>query len=274
MNDDMTPDSVPAAPPVPSEPPALIVTPARRGRARRAVLAALPVVLVLGAVGGAAAYTKVTVDNADRTVATKVWGGGSGAHSKDPAGDVGRGRADTELSKLLLPVPDHYRLGPDVGEYGNDSEVSGKKATAQMKESGRGIAGKERRELDKRIDRLHVQGIAQRSYISGYGDLMVVHIVKMKDKKAVHDLYTFQTELMDTYGDFRKGPKVDGHKKARCFQEPTTSKVKLDGLSCVAYDGELFVTVDAYGTKPFSAPDVADLVKDQLDHIESPGEYV
>ncbi|MET7858763.1 hypothetical protein ABZS81_16385 [Streptomyces sp. NPDC005318] len=248
--------------------------PAPKRRARRVVLAVLPVVLVLGAVGGAAAYTKATVDNADRTVATKVWRGGSGAHSKDPAGDVGRGRADTELSKLLLPVPDGYRLGPDVGEYGNDSEVSGKKATAQMKESGRGIAGKERRELDKRIDRLHVQGIAQRSYISGYSDLTVIQVVKMKDKKAVHDMYAFQTELMDTYGGLRKGPKIDGHKKATCFQAPKTSKLKLDSVSCLAYDGELFVTVEAYGTKPFNTSDVADLVKDQLDHIESPGEYV
>ncbi|MFE7242026.1 hypothetical protein [Streptomyces sp. NPDC057580] len=266
MNDDVIPDTAPPAEPVP---------PAPKGRARRVVLAVLPAVLVLGAVGGAAAYTKITVDGADRTVTTKVWGGGAHKPAKDPAGDVGRGRADTELSKLLLPVPEGYRLGPDMGEYGNDDEISGKKATAQMKESGRGIAGKQRRERDRRIDRLHLQGIAQRSYTSDDNDLTVeIQIVKMKDKRAVHDLYGFQTELMDTYGDFRAGPKIEGHKKARCFREPVRTKVKLDALSCLAYDGELSLTVDAYGTKPFSASDVADLVKDQLDHIESPGEYV
>lgn len=135
MNDDMTPDTAP-----PAEPalPAESTPRAPKGRARRVVLAVLPAVLVLGAVGGAAAYTKVTVDSADRTVTTKVWGEGAHKPAKDPAGDVGRGRADTELSKLLLPVPENYRLGPDMGEYGNDDEISGKKATAQMKESGRG----------------------------------------------------------------------------------------------------------------------------------------
>jgi hypothetical protein len=239
------------------------------------VLAVLPVVLVLGAVGVAAAYTKVTVDDADRTVATKIWGGGAHKPSKDPAGDVGRGRADTGLSKLLLPVPDGYRLGPDMGEYGNDSEISGKKATAQLKESGRGIAGRERRERDKRIDRLHVQGIAQRSYTSDGNDLTVaVQVVRMKDKRAVHDMYAFQTELMDGLRGLRKGPEIDGHKKARCYREHAGAKGDLDGLSCYAYDGELFVTVEAHGTKPFSASDVAGLVKDQLDHITSPGEYV
>ncbi|WP_406363273.1 hypothetical protein [Streptomyces sp. NBC_01579] len=265
-DDDMTTDT---APPAESAPPA------RKGRARRVVLAVLPAVLVLGAVGGAAAYTKVTVDSADRTVTTKVWGKGAHKPAKDPAGDVGRGRADTKLSKLLLPVPEDYRLGPDMGEYGNDDEISGKKATAQMKESGRGIAGRQRRERDQRIDRLHLQGIAQRSYTSDHNDLTVeIQIVKMKDKRAVYDLYGFQTDLMDSYAGLRKGPKIDGHKKARCVRDPKRTKVKLDGLSCVAYDGELFVTVEAYGTKPFSASAVADLVKDQLDHIESPGEYV
>ncbi|WP_406371495.1 hypothetical protein OH781_18110 [Streptomyces sp. NBC_01550] len=271
MNDDMTPDTAPPAEPSPPTEP---TSPAPKGGARRVVLAVLPAVLVLGALGGAAAYTEATVNSADRTVTTKVWGGGAHKPAKDPAGDVGRGRADTELSKLLLPVPENYRLGPDMGEYGNDDEISGKKATAQMKESGRGIAGKQRRERDQRIDRLHVQGIAQRSYTSDDNDLTVeIQIVKMKDKRAVHDMFGFQTELMGTYGGFRKGPTIEGHKKAKCFREPQT-KSKLDALFCFAYDGELSLTVNAYGTKPFSASHVADLVKDQLDHIESPGEYV
>ncbi|MEV0491850.1 hypothetical protein [Streptomyces atratus] len=43
-------------------------------------------------------------------------------------------------------VPEGYRLGQDIGEYSNDSEISGKRATAQLKGSGHGIAGKQRRE--------------------------------------------------------------------------------------------------------------------------------
>lgn len=249
--------------------------PAPPGRARRLVLAALPFVLVLGAVGGAAAYTKSTVDGADRTVTTSVWAKTGDKPAEDPAGGPDRGRATTALSKLLLPVPKGYRLGPDIGEFGNDSETSGKKATAAMKEMGRGLAGKQRRELDKRIDRLRIQGIAQRSYTSDANDLTVeIHISKMRDKKAVHDTYAGQKELMDSFGGFRKGPRIEGHKKATCYRMPKDGKDKLDGVFCLAYDGEAYVSVTANGSEPFSTSDVADLVKDQLDHIKSPGEYV
>ncbi|MFI8433573.1 hypothetical protein ACIGJO_07460 [Streptomyces sp. NPDC079020] len=241
---------------------------------RRLVLTVLPFVLVLGAVGGSAAYIKNTVDNADRTVATTLWAETGDEPGKDPAAGSDRGRATTELSKLLLPVPGAYRLGPDIAEFGNDSETSGRKATAAMKEMGRGLAGKQRRELDKRIDRLRVQGIAQRSYVSMANDLVVeIQISKMRDTKAVHDMYEGQTELLDAIGGFRKGPKIEGHKKAACYRLPK-DKDKIDGMFCFAYDGEAFVTVAASGTDPFSTSDVAALVKDQLDHIKSPGEYV
>ncbi|WP_392671864.1 hypothetical protein [Streptomyces sp. LN785] len=281
MNDDhLTPDIArPAVPAVPVEPavpvvPAEPVGTAPKRRARRVVLAALPFVLVLGAVGGAAGYVKTAVDGADRTVTTRVWDAGSDKPSKDPAGNVGRGKADSELSKLLLPAPDSYRLGPDIDEYGNDTEISGVKATALMKENGRGIAGRQRRELEKRIDKLHIQGIAQRSYTSEDNTLTVgTLIVRMKDKKAVHDMFGFRSELMGAFSGFRKGPKISGHSKAKCFRE-SVHKEKLDGMSCVAYDGELFITVEAVGSKPFSPDHVAALVKKQLDHIESPGKYI
>lgn len=268
---DMTPPEPAAAP----EPAPLPVVPARPGRARRLILTGLPVVLVAGALVGAAVYTKATVDRADRSVKTMVWADSTAEPAKDPAVDATRGRATTELSKLLLPAPDGYRLGPDVRGHGNDSEVSGKKATAAMKESNRGLAGKQRRAFDKRIDRLRIQGLASRSYVSGDNVLMIdTEIMKMKDKKAVRSLYTFQTELFDAVGIFRDGPKIKGHtRNATCFLEPK-SKIKIESMMCMAYDGELSISISASGTKPFDKAAVAELLKDQLDHIKSPGEYV
>ncbi|WP_328911450.1 hypothetical protein OG230_19430 [Streptomyces sp. NBC_00234] len=261
--------------PGPDVAPAADATPARPGRARRVVLGVLPFVLVLGAVGGAAAYTKSTVDGADRTVGTTVWQKPDREPAKDPAGDPPRGRAATELSKLLLPVPSGYRLGPDMGVDGNDSETSGRKAAAAMKESGRGLAGKQRRELEKRIDRYDIQGLVRRSYTADTDDLVVeTQIVKMKDRKAVRDMYTFRTGLMDAVGVFRDGPKIKGHKHATCYRMPKSSKSDLDGMACVAYDGGVFLSLDAMGTEPFDTSAVAELLKDQLDHIASPGEYI
>lgn len=277
----------PAAAPAPEVTPAPAAAPdvrtaevpgtaARTGRARRLLLTALPFVLVLGAVGGAAAYTAVTVDGADRTVETTLWEVSERKPGKDPAGAIDRGRSDTELSKLLLPVPEGYRLGPDDAGYGNDDEVDGRRAVATMKESSRGLAGKKRREYEKRIDKLRVQGLALRSYVSATNDLEVhAEIVRMKDTKAVRNFYTFQTELFDFLGIFRDGPKVEGHtRKATCYVQPKDSKSGIEDMVCAAYDGELSITYRATGIKPVDKAAVAALLKDQLDHITSPGEYV
>ncbi|MFE5241151.1 hypothetical protein [Streptomyces sp. NPDC056627] len=250
-------------------------TPARTGRARRILLTALPFVLVLGAVGGAGAYTKATVDTADRTVETTLWEPGR-EPGKDPAGDRSRGRSDTALSKLLLPVPKGFRLGPDIRELGNDGEVDGRQATAVMKEGNRGLAGKERREFDKRIDRLRVQGLAVRSYVSQENDLEVqAEIMRMKDKKAVREFHTFQTGLFDALRVFRDGPKIKGHtRQAACYLQPKDGDSEIEDMVCTAYDGELSISYWASGLKPVDKAAVAEMLKDQLDHITSPGEYV
>ncbi|WP_330239916.1 hypothetical protein [Streptomyces sp. NBC_00525] len=272
MSDENTPE--PTAAPEPAIVPA--PAPVRKRRARRVALAALPVVLVLAAVAGAGAYTKVTVDGADRTVPTRLWQKPAHEPAKDPAGDIERGRSSTELSKLLLPVPSGFRLGPDSGTYGNDAEISGPAATAEMKDSGRGLSGRQRREFEKRVDKLHVQGLAVRTYASDDNDLVVdTQLVRMKDKKAVRDLYTFRHELLDSIGVLRDGPKIDGHRRnASCFLNPKEGKRRVEGMFCMAYEGEVMVTFSASGTAPFRKADVAELVKDQLNHITSPGEYI
>ncbi len=274
MNDDETNPVTGATEPADSATtPAPVPAPAPR--MRRVVLTALPVVLVLGAVGGAAAYTKNIADTADRTVTTTVLDVDHVPSGEDSAGGPARGRHDTELTKLLLPVPKGYRLGPDIGELGNDSETSGAEAAAAMKEMGRGLAGKDRRALNKSVERLRIRGIAQRSYTSDANDLVVnVQVMKMRDKQAVRSSYVNRKELLDSFDAFRKGPPVDGHEKATCYRLPKGGKDTLDGVICIAYEGEVSVTVDANGRNPFSPSDVADLVKDQLDHIASPGEYI
>lgn len=259
--------------------PAAPLPPAAPGRSRRLIRTALPVVLVIAAVAGAAAYTSSTVGSADHSVRTVLWQEPEHEPGKDPAGDVARGRASTELSKLLLPVPIGYRLGPDIGEMGNDGEQSGRKAAAAVKESARGLAGKERRDYEKRIDELRIEGTAVRSYVSDGNDLLVeTQIMRMKDKKAVRNLYNVRSDLFETIGIFRRGPKIQGHTRhAKCFLLRKDSEADEDfmvSMECMAYDGELSIGVSVSGTVPFDREAVAELLKDQLDHIASPGEYV
>ncbi|MEV4875859.1 hypothetical protein [Streptomyces cyaneofuscatus] len=275
-------DDVETTTPAASEPPA--ASEAAAGKGRRAVLTVLPFVLVLAAVGGGAAYTVQAVNGADRTVTTVVWDGSGAKPGRDPAANAGRGRTDTELSRLLMPVPEDYRLGPDIGELGNDGETSGEKATAVLKETGRGLAGKERRELDALFDKLRFEGIAYRSYARGVAPsysrsssddlVLAVQVAKMGDERMVRTVYERRNEMLDSFGVLRKGPKIEGHKNVTCYRMPEDAEDPLDSIACYAYEGGISVTIEAEGPKPFSASTVAGLVKDQLDHIKSPGESI
>ncbi|GHG30959.1 hypothetical protein [Streptomyces zaomyceticus] len=255
-------------------------------RTRRILKNVLSSVLVLGAVGGGVAYTAVTVDRADRTAPTEAWAKPSvTATPEDPAAGIARGRASTPLSKLLLPVPEGYVLGADVKGYGNDGEVPARQAAALLKQTGEGFYGKKRRAYEKEVDRLGVQGMAMRSYATQDSTLQAeVVVLRMKDKKKVREFFGVRKELFEVL-ELRKGPKIKEYaRNAACYLGPEPVKPErsddidrtpdLQDLICFAYEGEVMVTVTAFGAPPFDQKAVATLLEKQLRHIESPGEYV
>ncbi|MFF0432674.1 hypothetical protein ACFYU9_10680 [Streptomyces sp. NPDC004327] len=264
---------------------------ARGGRGRKLLTVVLPAVLVLGAAGGGIAYTAVTVAGADRSAPTVAWQDpeqdpsekAAAKLAKDPAESALKGRTDTPMRKLLLPAPSGFHLGPDVESYGNDGELGEKEAVVLLKNDARGLSGKKRRDYEKRIDRLGVQGIGVRSFSSDSDDLVVeVQIVRMKNKQRIHDLHEVKREIAEIL-KFPKGPRIEGHKNSACYLTPDFDAARdddkdddsdLGGMTCSAYDSDLLVFVRAYGSAPFEKSSVAELVKKQLDHIKSPGEYV
>ncbi|WP_406861776.1 hypothetical protein ABZO31_15335 [Streptomyces sp. HUAS MG47] len=273
----------PWAPPETSAAEPAMPAPATPTR-RRLLTVVLPAALVVLAIGGAAAFTGLTVSRADRSAPTEVWADTeTDGTDKDPAADrASRGRADTPLSKLLLPVPDGYVLGPDEELYGNDGEVGQKEALALLKREGKGLAGKKRRDFEKRVERLGVQGFAVRTfYRAPAGDLLVnVQVVRMKDKRQIREMHAIRSELAELL-EFPKGPKISGHKNSACFLMPEPKGLDkkekeeaLGGMICSAYDSDVQVSVIATGSRPLDKSEVAELVKKQLDHIKSPGEYI
>lgn len=246
------------------------------GRLRRVLLPLLSAALVLGAAGGGLAYTKATVDAADVSAPTKIWEKpAKGPSEDDPAPDPREGRTDGELRKKLLPVPEDFRLGPDVSEFGNDTELSGRQAQALLRRSGKDLPGKERRRHREYVEKLRVQGIVMRTYAS-YDDEFTaeIQLSRMKNEKGVKDLSRFQSGLADALSVFRDGPSIKGHKNARCFLPPKDGDSELETMFCTAYQDEYLISFQADGVKPFRGKDAAELLKDQLDHLVSPGEYV
>ncbi|MFJ2176524.1 hypothetical protein ACIOHE_26985 [Streptomyces sp. NPDC087851] len=231
----------------------------------------LPALLVGGALVGGFAFVRTTVDGADRSAPTTVWAETRGKPAKDPAGPIGRGRADTELTRKLLPVPPGYQLGPDIGEYGNDTELSAGQAIKMMKDAGAGYPGAARQEVYKEIDGMGIEGLALRSYrLSGAYFVADVSLLALKDAEAARRWYAVKSQRPGA----RKGPVIEGREHSSCFVEPGSEVDGVEAVSCVAYEGEIAVAVLVQGMEPVNKATLAELVKGQLDHLASSGRSV
>ncbi|GAX57019.1 hypothetical protein [Streptomyces olivochromogenes] len=249
--------------------------PLRRGR----VAAVAGSVLLVAAVLGGAGYTVVTVQDADRAPGAPSW-----TFPVPVPNDAKTAKTASGLAAMLVPYgTEGWSRGPDIGEFGSDTSLSGPEATALRKEALRDLPRSQRRELEKRIDKQHTKGIAMRSYLStssGFnstlyadsGFTMSVELAQIEDKAAVKGMSTFQNEFFAALKIFRKGPEIKGYKNAKCFLPPKDKDEKLDMMVCSAYQGDVLVSATAHGAKPLDTKGVAMLLREQLDRIAEPGE--
>ncbi|WTO62318.1 hypothetical protein OHA17_18455 [Streptomyces sp. NBC_00212] len=241
--------------------------PARRPRRLVPLIAGAVALLV---VAGGAVWAVGVLGDAPRTAPTVVWAEPSGAATATPkAGAAPR----AGLGGRLLPLPPGYQLGPDIGEFGNDSVLGAAQAVAMLKEGGRGLPAGERERNDKAVDTLKVQGVALRSYTDSHF-VTEMRLSQMRNTAAIKDLNAFQSEFAHALKAFRAGPKIDGHSNAVCFLLPKDDKLKLDAMFCNAYEGDVMVSTYTYAAAPLDTGAAAGLLRKQLDLIKSPGESV
>ena len=258
-----------------TEPDAPAGKPRRRGRV--AAIAGSALLAVAVAVGVGVGYTVVTVNGADRDAGAAVW-----KFPKQKSADSEKKARAKGLSGMLLTYTDGWKRGPDLGNFAADTELSGAQATAMRKESLRNLPRTQRRQLEKLIDKQHIEGMAMRSYVKGAGseffsDTAVavnIQLSQMKNRAAVRNISASQNEFLARLDVFRKGPRIEGYKDAACFLPPKDSGEELEAMFCSAYRGNVLVTVTADGVKPFDSKGIAQLLKDQLDRIAEPGEAV
>ncbi|NGN64080.1 hypothetical protein G5C51_09205 [Streptomyces sp. A7024] len=233
--------------------------------ARTRVLPVIVAVLVLAAVAGAIGYTSLQVKDADRTVSTKLWRTTKARPPKAPA-------PAHALGGKQLPPPAGYRLGPDIQEYGNDTVLTSRQATAVFKASGRGLPPAQRQAQGAAVEKLRLKGIGMRSYAAERGGLVAeVQLAQMENKAAAAGIAAYRAQVANSLRGFRKGPRIEGHRGAECFLLPTSKNAPIDAMYCTATEGDLLVTMTAYGG-PRS--DAATLLGKQLEHVEGPGESV
>ncbi|GGY96045.1 hypothetical protein [Streptomyces poonensis] len=257
-------------PPTPAQ-----AAPEKAARRRRVAVIAGSLLLA-GAVVAGTGYTAVTVRDADRSAGAPRWEFPKTTKADDPH----RGETGGLAGDLVPYDGDTWRRGPDLGEFGSDTELSGAEATALRKESLRDLPRTQRKLLERQIDRQRVEGMAMRSYLStadGYftapEKVFTASVVLARmDKAAARNIAAFQSEFFDALGVLREGPKVKEYEDARCFLPPKDSEAELDSVFCSAYRGDVLVTVSAAGAKPLDAEEVAALLRTQLDRIGETGE--
>ncbi|WP_165984876.1 hypothetical protein [Streptomyces sp. YIM 98790] len=261
---------------------------------RRVLLPVLAVLLVLGLAGGGALHVRSVVAGADRSAPVDHGVDALTGASENGAEEAPPGRSHTELSALLLPYPKYVHPGPDIGEWGNDAEISGEEATAMIKDSVAGMPRDYRRDFHDWADRLEISGVALRSYASPRDSTVTEIVITAYGSAAdAEEHHERLTGLVDDIGVFRSGPKAKDYPDARCHLQPQGEDMlrlldidpedvdlsdmeepELDSMFCTAVVGERHVLFRAYGGLPLPERKLAGMLTDQLDHLESPGTYV
>ncbi|MEU6546541.1 hypothetical protein [Streptomyces sp. NPDC046859] len=255
--------------------------PARKRWRRGRIAAVAGAVLAVAALVAGTGYTVVTVRDADRDPGAPTWKFPSAAADRPAKAPKSGG-----LAGMLVPYgTDSWVRGPDMGQFGSDAQLTGTEAMALRKEALRDLPRSQRRELEKRMDRIRPKGVAMRSYFSEFAsgraggfvsDIYSVNVVlsRMDNRTAVRDMVRTQNGLLSALDIFRKGPAIKGHKDAKCFLTPKDLTEGTDEMSCFGYVGDVMVTVSAQGARPLDAKAVAKLMSTQLDRIAEPGKAV
>ncbi|MFI5866869.1 hypothetical protein [Streptomyces sp. NPDC051546] len=261
--------------PVPDVQPAVPAEPVRTARVvnRKAIARVAGTVAVASLLGGGV-WASAAIADADRDAPTAYWVplGEPAAKAVEP-GAV----PPNALSGKLLPIPDGFRPGPDMGADGNDFVLSGEKAIESFQESRTGLSSTERKKRDEMLASLKLKGLAGRTYAKEMTGWIAEVRIMQADPKAVGSFSEVTKKLLELGGDKRQAPKVDGFPDAKCSLlaiGDEEGKEKIDSIDCTAVEGDIAVTFRAYGPKPFSTTDAVAFFKNQMSHLKSPGESV
>ncbi|MER6168759.1 hypothetical protein [Streptomyces violaceorubidus] len=245
----------------------------RRGRVAAAAAGGLLMAVVVGAVG----YTVDTVKDADRASGAPVW------TPPTASAEGEKEKPATGLAGALVPYrSDGWTRGPDLGEFGADVALSGAHAAALTKESLSDLPRSQRKEMEKEIDRLHITGVAMRSYATtgGFhngeqtGAATLSIVLTRMNQGAARSGASGRNKAFEALDVFEAGPKIKGHENARCYRLPGESDEEFDIMFCTASQGDVLVSAAAEGVRPFGAKGVAALLTEQLDRLDGTGAAV
>lgn len=239
-------------------------------RAGAAVLAAA----VLGVGIGVGILRTRYADESTAPVAAATPTATPSASASPSFGAKSNGTHFGSMRELLLPMPDQYRLGPDAGMYGNDTELTEDQRKSWVEDQVRGMPKKLQDALRKEWESTPLKGGGVRTYVAPSGDYTVTVWLLQYHQDAVKADAAWNSVLASDSGLFRLGPKVPGHEQASCYLPYADPGDRIDRLVCSAAEGDLRVEMEVQGIAPLPKDKAVNLFSRQLDRLALPGASV
>ena len=172
------------------------------------------------------------------------------------------------LFAYLLPTPDGWSLGPDVGLVGNNGYVSAAQINKELQNSLLDVPKSDLGSTESTLADLHLQGIAARSMVNSGSSLQLdIQLLQLDPKLASADQKSLST-LVSGW-DWRQGASVPGYSSATCALPPGLGSDTLDAMICIASYGDVEVIVQAEGPVQLDQNTTVQLLARQLDRLKS-----
>jgi hypothetical protein len=172
------------------------------------------------------------------------------------------------LFAYLLPTPDGWSLGPDVGQIGNNGYVSAAQINKQLQNSLLDVPKSDLGSTESTLADLHLQGIAVRSLVNSGSSLQLdIQLLQLDPKLASADQKSLSA-LVSGW-DWRQGASVPGYPAASCALPPGLGSDTLDAMICIASYGDVEVIVQAEGPVQLDQNTTVQLLARQLDRLKS-----
>lgn len=185
------------------------------------------------------------------------------------AGERSDGSHYGPLFAYLLPIPAGDTLGPDDGDFGDNSSLTSTQITSDIDGLLSGLPQSDMSSARGSLADLQIKNLAVRTYTDTSAGMVVeIALVQVDVSDATQTANAF-TSMISDLNVFRQGPSVPGYSQAECVLPPGLGSDTLDSMICTASSGDIEVRVDAYGTAPLDQDAIAQLVSQQLDLLKT-----
>lgn len=173
------------------------------------------------------------------------------------------------LFAYLLPTPDGWSRGPEVGTVGNNTYLTQSQINTRVQSELLQVPKSDLTRTESTLTDLHLQAVAVRSMLKPDDSQQLSFELLQLDPKAA----AAQAKLLKSFVDglgWRQGASVPGYADAVCVLPPGLGSNTLDSMLCVASYGDVEVTLQTDGTAPLDQTTAVQMMAQQLNRLKSP----